>query len=595
MIGAEHPSPNPCDTHDAAGISRRRFVQVLGAYACELMLSRNGFAAGGDLDVEFTHGVASGDPLADRVVIWTRAVSSGADDFYVLWLVATDPGMRQVITGGLAKASAGLDHTVKVDVGGLQSNTTYYYQFVYRRHRSPVGKTRTLARGHLERTRFAFVSCANHPKGYFHAYKSLAEMEDVEFILHLGDYIYEYGQDGYRTAANRFLGRGQPRLRQLEPIHECVTLDDYRKRYALYRSDLNLQQLHRKKPFICIWDDHEIANNCWRSGAENHTREEGDWTTRTEAAIRAYYEWLPIRESDSAELTAAYRSFALGDLARLVILETRLDGRDKQLNSEALRTIHEGTTGDGEFPLDVTDEGRLRSMLGPEQKAWLRQEMTLAGEQQTWQLLGQQILFFFQRAPDFENSTLLTEEQKKLLMLGLDLEFGAGTGELYALLGETGGPNPIAADTWTGYPSARRELAELLAQAPNPVLLTGDSHSSWAANLKLHFLGGDSVPIGVEFAGTSISSPGLEEELIVITPQQIADLAVEASHADPAGDELVYVDIERRGFVVLDVTHDRVAAEYYLLNTVLDSTFELTLDAVLMVDRDARRIKKFEQ
>lgn len=573
------------------GISRRRFVKILGAAGVSGLLLSKHVAAQAGIQVDFHHGVASGDPLADRVVIWTRATSPQVSAFQVLWLVATDPGMTQVVTGGLAASDPGFDHTIKVDVGGLRPDTTYYYQFVYRHHRSPVGQTRTLAVGHLEHARFAIVSCSNHPKGYFHAYQELARMEDVNFILHLGDYIYEYGPDGYVTMANALLNFPQPRLAELSPPHECLTLADYRARYALYRSDPDLQAVHQNKPFICIWDDHETANNAWMFGAENHQPEEGDWLTRREAGIRAFYEWLPIREPASGDRIQAWRSFALGDLARLMVLETRRAARDQQLGAAELVEVYASATSDGQFPLDVTAEGRPRELLGEAQKAWFAGELASAAAEQTWQLIGQQILFFYQPAPDYLASGLISDEQRNQLIQGLDSLFGPGAGLQFAQIGAQGGPNPAMADSWTGYPSAKRDLAWLLAQVPNPVILSGDSHNSWAANLKLPTPEGV-LPLGVEFGGTSISSPGFEQDLIMLAPEQTAGLILEASQANPASDDLVYADTHRRGFVVIDLTHERLQSEFYFVDTVIQPDYVLTLDRLLTVDRGARQINR---
>lgn len=597
MLDVCHPHrsshPDPVRDLPPAGAAlpnpgRRRFVQILSAGALATWLGDEAFASG-DIRVEFHHGVASGDPLADRVVIWTRATSPQASRFLVLWLVATDPQMRQIVASGLAQAEPEFDYTIKVDVTGLRPDTTYYYQFVYRRHRSPVGRTRTLSDGHLEHVRLAFVSCSNYPKGYFNAYAELARMDDVTLVLHLGDYLYEYGQEGYVTLANALLGVPQPRLAALVPPHECVTLADYRARYALYRSDPALQEVHRTKAFICIWDDHETANDAWRDGAENHRPEHGDWRARRDAGIRAYYEWLPIREPADGDRIKAWRSFRLGNLARLMVLETRLSARDEPLDANALARVYAGATADGRFPLDVTAHGTPRELLGTAQTTWLAEELTAAAREQTWQLIGQQVLFFYQPAPDFLHSSLLSAAQKQQLIQGLDQLFGPGAGQAFGQIGARGGPNPAMADAWTGYPSAKRALAELLARVPNPVILSGDSHNAWAVNLKLPTPQGI-LPLGVEFGGTSVTAPGFEQTLIMLAPEQTAQLIIAASQANPLTDELIYAEMARRGFTVIDITHERMRGEFYFLDTVLTPNYRLTLERVFTVPRGARRI-----
>jgi len=582
----EHQTPL-----QVAGISRRRFVQTLGVAAGGLLLN-DGALAAGDIRVNFDHGVASGDPLADRVIIWTRATSPQADRFHVLWLVATDPDMNHVVTGGLALSDPEFDHTIKVDVAGLRPDTTYYYQFIYRDQGSPVGRTRTLTDGHLEHARIAFVSCSNFPKGYFNAYAELANRDDVTLVLHLGDYIYEYGPEGYVTIGNQ-LGVPQPRLDQLVPPHECVTLADYRTRYALYRSDPDLQAVHRAKAFICIWDDHETANNAWRDGAENHQDGEGEWLDRRDAGIRAFYEWLPIREPQDGERIRGYRSFRFGDLARLMVLETRLLGRDRELGPADLLGVYAGATADGRFPLDVDAEGNPRELLGSEQKAWLQQELAEASADQTWQLLGQQMLFFYQPAPDFLNTGLITDEQRMQLTQGLDGLFGPGAGQLFGQIGAQGGPNPAMADAWTGYPSAKLEHTLMLAQASNPVLLAGDSHNAWAADIKLPTPHGV-LSVAVEFGGTSVTAPGFEETLVMLAPEQVSALLVESSQANPLTDDLVYTETSGRGFTVIDITHERIRGEWYFVDTVFSRDYHVILGNTLEVRNGTRRLTQPE-
>lgn len=265
--------------------------------------------------------------------------------------------------------------------------------------------------------------------------------------------------------------------------------------------------------------------------------------------------------------------------------------RSLQLGAADLVGVYATATPDGQFPLDLTPEGAPRELLGDEQKAWFAAEMAGAAVAQTWQLVGQQILFFYQPAPDYLASTLISDQQREQLMQGLDSLFGPGAGLQFGQIGAQGGPNPAMADSWTGYPSARRDMAMLLAQAPNPVVLSGDSHNSWAANLKLPTPQGI-LPIGVEFGGTSISSPGFEQDLIMLAPEQSAGLILEASQANPQSDDLLYADTSRRGFVVIDVTHERVRGEYYFLDTVLSTDYVLTLDRTMTVDRGARRFRE---
>lgn len=305
----------------------------------------------------FVNGVASGDPLADRVILWTR-VTPGEPGAAVegTWVVATDPALRQVVASGAFSTGADRDHTVKVDAGGLQPGTTYYYRFLALGGSSPVGRTRTAPSGAVARLRIAVVSCSSYAHGYFHAYRALAKQADLDVVLHLGDYIYEYASKKYGNA------------RDYEPETEIVSLSDYRTRYAQYRRDPDLQALHQQHPMIAVWDDHEIADNGWKDGAGNHQAEEGAWADRKAAAEKAYFEWLPVREQEGGKL---WRSFRYGDLVDLLMLDTRYDERDEQAEAEGF-------------------EGADRAMMSAAQMGWIKEQ--LASSKATWKLLGQQVV-----------------------------------------------------------------------------------------------------------------------------------------------------------------------------------------------------------
>lgn len=269
--------------------------------------------------------MASGDPLHDRVIPWTRATpKQWTDEVQGRWYVATDARMKRVCCSGRFATDITRDFTVKIDVHGLDPGRTYYYQFETRGSSSPIGRTRTLRSAKAGALRLAFVSCANFPYGYFNAYARIAERNDLDFVVHLGDYIYEYALGEYGDPA--LAG-----LRDVKPVNEIVSLLDYRMRHALYKTDADLQEVHRQHPFICVWDDHEAANDAYRNGAENHNPEqgEGSWQVRRRHAVRAYNEYMPIR-SRSAFDDQVYRHFQIGDLADLIMLDTRLHGRDKQ-------------------------------------------------------------------------------------------------------------------------------------------------------------------------------------------------------------------------------------------------------------------------
>ncbi|MSO63121.1 MAG: hypothetical protein EXQ50_13700 [Acidobacteria bacterium] len=491
-------------------VSRRKFLATGSAALGALPLIRSAEAFAQTADAGFRHGVASGDPLGDRVILWTRVTpKSPAGSQTVSWQVARDPKFGQIVSRGEAQTGASRDFTVKVDVPGLEPGTTYYYRFELLGARSAIGRTRTLPREGVSRLRLGVVSCSNLPQGYFNAYACLAKRADLDAVLHLGDYIYEY--------ANKRYGDGTKLGRIPAPHKEIVALQDYRERHAQYKADADSQEIHRQHPFIVTWDDHEFTNNAWKGGAENHDPDngEGDWTVRRAAAVQAYYEWMPIREDAQTKQARIYRAFRFGDLATLVMLDTRLVGRDEQALRDDTASI----------------DRPARQLLGAEQEGWLAEQLVTSVRNKTnWKLLGQQVMFAPQTAQ------------------------GARAG------------NP---DSWDGYRAARARVFDMIERAKlgNLAVLTGDVHSSWAYDLPRDpFAGYDKSSgkgsMGVEFAGTSVSSPssvGSEGE------QQLAGLRAARPH-------LHYVDGRYRGYFVLDLTRERLQADFYAVATILDRT-----------------------
>ncbi|MEI6410177.1 MAG: alkaline phosphatase D family protein [Bacteroidota bacterium] len=310
----------------------------------------------------FYHGVASGDPLIDRVILWTRVtLDIPADSLQLNWKIATDTLFNNIVSSGTAKTGAWRDYTVKVDAGGLQSGTWYYYQFEYQGHKSIVGRTKTLPQGNLDQLRMGVVSCADYQNGYYHAYRDLALRNTVDVVLHLGDFIYEYG------AASTLPDRNH------EPAYEVVHLDDYRLRYAFYKLDPDLRLLQQQLPMIAVWDDHETANNAWTDGAENHTpATEGPWIDRKNAGKKAYFEWMPIRENMVAS-NEVYRKFEFGNLATLFMLDTRLEGRQMQVAAT-----------------DSLLNDTNRTIMSTQQFDWLKNG--LLQSQTRWNIIGQQVM-----------------------------------------------------------------------------------------------------------------------------------------------------------------------------------------------------------
>ena len=502
-------------------ISRRRFLGTVASGSMALPLAARASGAPSRPSAEvFRHGVATGDPLDDRVILWTRVtLDAAATDpgVEVAWRVATDPALQNVVARGSLTTGAWRDYSAKVDAAGLRPGTTYYYQFNAVGASSPVGRTKTLPVGDVDRVRLAVVSCSNLPFGYFNVYRCIAERADLDAVLHLGDYLYEYRNRGYSSSPGRE-GDGTAFGRIPMPDKEMVTLEDYRIRHAQYKEDLDSQEMLRQHPLIAVWDDHESANDSWEDGAKNHDPDEGEgqWSVRKEASIKAYYEWMPIRENRSARQLQIYRSFRYGNLVDLVMLDTRLAGRDEQAGSR-------------EDTATMNDPGR--SLLGPAQEAWLfgeLQESIDAGVQ--WRVLGQQV-FFGRSAPDDE---------------------------------------PRSTDKWDGYAVSRDRIFDFIeAHAlDNLVVLTGDIHSSWALDVPRDPWDGYDAETGagslaVEYVTPAVSSPGQYTN----RPDE-ADAARDTRLA--ASPHVKFLDQVHRGYFILDITPERAQADWFFVDTVTE-------------------------
>jgi len=512
---------------------------------------------------EFSHGVASGDPMPDRVILWTRAVpiNKGEKKVFVSWELARDVDFSSVVSTGMAATDAARDFTIKVDANGLEGATDYFYRFRSDTSVSPTGQTKTLPTGKTEIARLAIVSCANMPLGYFNVYQSLAERSDIDVVLHLGDYIYEYPRDKYGAASIEEAGR------IIAPEGEAISLSDYRQRYASYRLDPDLQAVHARHPFIAIWDDHDSANNSWRDGAKNHSPDEGEWLDRKAASQQAWIEWLPIRETGLTTSGQIYRAFDFGDLARLIMLDTRLIGRDQQLQyGRDLQFDFSANSEGNEQLAEVFRKDKLfaenRSMLGPEQEAWLDSQIAASARQgQTWQLLGQQVVMGNIQVPQFDPDWLdpgmkaWPEQEGKNMMSEL-VRLGL----------------PTNLDAWSGYPAARqRLLGSIENKAGNAIILSGDSHNAWACALP-----GSEGTVAVEFAAQSVTSNGLEVHL-PFNQEKIAESFVKENS------ELFWADTHHRGYLTVTLTHERAYAEWWIVDTVRKRQFSAIQAHGLMV------------
>jgi alkaline phosphatase D len=543
-------------------INRRKVLQGIGAGAGALSVNRVLAASAGNRG--FTHGVASGDPLSDRVILWSRYVPEGnvARAENIIWQVAYDRAFGDIAASGMTSTHRYRDFTIKVDVTGLKSGQRYFYRFVIDGHRSETGSTKTLPVGAVDRFRLGVASCSNYPQGYFHAYDDMAK-SDLDLVLHLGDYIYEYARGRYvNPIAEDTLGR------VVEPQNEIISLDDYRARYAVYRSDKDLQAAHAAHPWICVWDDHELMNNTWRGGAENHNEGEGDFDERIAAARTAYHEWMPIRTAAQTDQAAIYRRFQIGQLADLIMLDTRLQGRDEQLDYQ--RDIAKAG-GPEAFVKDLLMNPQ-RTILGADQENWLASQLADSQDRGAiWQIIGQQVLM----------GKLITPLIPKETLDELDLA-DRYRPRLERLEQIARAKLPLNLDAWDGYPVCRERIQGLFKQfAPNPVVLAGDTHNAWAFNMQNQQ--GDEV--GVEIGTPGVTSPGMEAYLPA--PSQMMQEAFKASST-----ELFDLDTTRRGWTVVEMTPTEVTAKWRFLSTILESQYQINESEPLLCRAGDRRFSE---
>lgn len=451
----------------------------------------------------FYHGVASGDPLHDRVIIWTRITpTDSVNKISVMWQVSEDEKFSSIYKADTLSTTPVRDYTVKVDVDGLKPGRHYYYRFSALGGTSITGRTKTLPL-QVDSLKLAVVSCSNWEFGYFNAYEKISERE-LDAVVHLGDYIYEYGVGGYgdSTVDRKHL-----------PAHEIVSLQDYRTRYSQYHTDKGLRKARQQHPFITIWDDHEVANNVFTHGAQNHQPDkEGDFEKRKSVARQAYYEWLPIREGQKH-----YRAFSFGKLVDLIMLDERLEGRTKPADS--LR--------------DLNFASEAQTMLGTEQLAWL--ENNLAQSEATWKVIGNQVIF-----SEVDQSGPYPSQPRNL-------------------------------DSWDGFPYEQRKIASFLKnnKINNTVFITGDTHASWAfevADVKKYKAKTSAGAYAVEFGTPSVSSANWNEyeaDSIVLKGEQLL------FNANP---HLKYGNARDHGYLLLKLKAEKATAEWWYVSTLREIT-----------------------
>lgn len=477
----------------------------------------------------FRHGVASGEPGPDRVLLWTRL--TGVGEARGQWRVASDSRMRRVVAQGEFTARADRDFTAKVVVGGLLPGRDYWYRFDVAGQRSPIGRTRTLATGRLDEFNLVSACCAMYMTGYFQAYREIARLEKLDAVLFLGDYIYEYG--AAQVAASNL-------LRIPDPPHTAVSLDDYRRRFAQARTDPDLQAAHARAPWICIWDDHEIADDDWMGGAEGHDpATAGDWAARKAAAVRAWYEWLPVHDPDPAMPYAIGRAHSFGDLVALIVPESRLTARQHRLrlpNDMDMSDTPRGPQPDvAGFRRKLADPAR--TMIGADQVGWIGREMRRAkAARQPWVLLGSGTVMAYYDYPDLRR-------------------WAPASGPLGKFYEITAFGVPILnLDAWSGYLAERARLFDQMRGAGvRTVVLSGDSHMAWVN--RLHDQHG---PVALELSSTTLTGPALGD-VLALRDTPFGRLVVAQNP------EVLWCDPNAIGFIALRITRDAVDARFIMI------------------------------
>ncbi|MBT1705586.1 alkaline phosphatase D family protein [Fulvivirgaceae bacterium PWU20] len=529
--------------------------------------------------MDFFEGVASFDPSQDKVILWTRytpAANETAKPTIILD-VSKESDFKQVLVSESVEIDTANDNTIHVDISNLQSNTKYFYRFRNDRSGSTsiTGETKTLPKSNeVSQIKLAVVSCSNFQAGLFNVYGAVAE-SDADVVIHLGDYIYEYAAGGYGSNGNT----GQLN-RVHKPEGEIVSIDDYRTRYRQYRGDEQLQKAHQHKPFICVWDDHEIANDAYKNGAENHQSNEGDFATRKANALQVWHEYLPARVLEHARI---YRAFDFGGILNLMMLDTRIIGRDQQLDYN--NYVSEVGLNVPAFLADWQNPNR--TILGVEQRNWLLS--TLSSSNASWQVLGSQVLM---------GKILIPAE---MLLLTAQIAAGAVTPELFAQYNKTvselvtiktkmamGQPVsneekarvetvlPYNLDAWDGYPAEREAiLASVLEK--NLVSLAGDTHNAWYSKLST----ASKQVVGAEIATPSVSSPGFEA---IFGADPTAIQGFEQANAVLV-DDLEYLNASERGFVLATFTKAEVQAEWKYVSTLATKNTAVTTKKTITITR----------
>lgn len=501
----------------------------------------------------FTHGVASGEPGANSVLLWTRYAA--ANDMALTAELSETADFARIAGGGTVTALGERDHTAKIIVDGLEPGRWYFYRFIAPDGAtSPIGRTRTLPQGPTAAFNLALVSCSNLPFGWFNAYGHAAARQDIDLVVHVGDYLYEYAPGDYPSIKQAVPGR------LIQPDHEIVSLADYRLRYAAYRSDPDLARLHALFPMIAQWDDHEFTNDAWKGGAENHNDGEGEWAVRAATAERVYREWMPVADS-------RWRHYQVGDLATIFLPETRVTGRDKQVEIDDI--VRDGR--DPAAALKAYAEGAYRDparqLMGGTQEKWLFDGLAASTRAGTrWQVCAQQIvmgsLFTPPEAKDWFGADMAPEVRRRVESAQAAAKAGL----------------PLNLDAWDGYPAARSRLLAAAQQADADfVTLSGDSHNGWAFDLSE-----DGKPAGIEIGGHSVTSPGFENYTRGISEEARVGALLGSSP------QLKWANTRDRGYVSVAMTPEKVTANWHSVATIRERSLALKATHSMTVQRGRR-------
>ena len=506
----------------------------------------------------FDHGVASGDPLEDRVILWTRVTPQQAGPVEVILEVSENKNFSKVVYYKKLHTSSLSDYTIKYDFLAKQycnSDNGFFYRFRAGNSVSETGRSKTFSKN-IRSAKIAIFSCSNFPAGYFNAYQAAAEKNDLDLWLHLGDYLYEYPMGGYATENAEKLGRAPI------PIHEMITLSDYRQRHAQYKLDQGSIALHKHAPLIAVWDDHEFSNDAWKRGAENHSEDgsEGDFYARRSAAIKAYYEWMPIREQQNKR--RIFRDFKIGKLMHLIMLDTRQFGRDKQIQPKDY--LSKSGFYQAKFYNDLNSE--YRELLGAEQFSWI--EDKILNSNAAWTIFGQQVLMTKLKFPDI-SKILKAEEIPDFLKPYLKL-LGLGI--------------PSNLDAWDGYPAARNKLYKLMKNAKKKFIsLAGDTHNSWVSELENQ----SGEKVGIELGAPSVTSPGITD-VLNLDENNFVDSIVKLNK------ELQWMNPSKRGYLFLDCTDSKIIASFNFIKELENINSEISSSQSFLIHREGFELEKIK-